>query len=97
MPLEVRKWIDWDRTKKDYGPWPGEIMVSLWFTHETASILMIEILKMMREETAKTKYCVHGERVRTNLEMSPKKEITWDGLMRCSSKPPRMPKETSQR
>ena len=49
-------------------------MVSLWFKHDTSSMLMIEILKMMREKMAKMKYSVSGELVRTNLEIRhPKK------------------------
>ena len=35
---------------------------------------MIEILKMMREKMAKTKYSVSGELVRTNLEIRHQKK-----------------------
>ena len=44
-------------------------MVSLWFKHDTSLMLMIEILKIMREKTAKTKCGVSGALVRTNLEI----------------------------
>ena len=30
FPLQVRKWIDWDQTKNDRGPWPSKMMVGLW-------------------------------------------------------------------
>ena len=49
-------------------------MVSLWFKHDTGLLLMIEILKMIRGELDKTQFRVNGERVRTNLEMSPQKK-----------------------
>ena len=35
-------------------------MVSLWFEHDTSLMLMIEILKIMREKMAKTKCSVSG-------------------------------------
>ena len=46
---------------------------SLWFKHDTGLILMIEILKMVRNELNKSQFDVNGERVRTNLEISPQK------------------------
>ena len=42
IPQDVRKWIDWEQTKSDQGPWPRKIMVSLWFKHDTGLTLMIE-------------------------------------------------------
>ena len=72
--LEVRKLIDRDETKHDQGPWPRKTMVSLWFKHDTSLMLMIEILKKMREKMAKTNYSVSGELVRTNLEIRPEKK-----------------------
>ena len=50
-------------------------MVSVWFKNEAALILMIEIMKVMREKMAKTKYCVNGERVTQNLAMSPRRNL----------------------
>ena len=41
---------------------------------ETGLIIMIEILKLMREELDQAKFCVNGERVKTNLEIRPKKK-----------------------
>ena len=49
-------------------------MVSLWFTHETGLVFMLQILKMMREEITKAGYKVNGELVKTNLEISPQKK-----------------------
>ena len=71
-------------------------MVSVWFKNEAALILMIEIMKVMREKMDKTKYCVNGERVTKNLGMSPRRNL-WDGLMRCSSKASWKPDETTKR
>ena len=48
MPQEVRKWINWEQTRKAQGPWPGKTMLSMWFKQETGLMMMIEILKMMR-------------------------------------------------
>ena len=69
MTQEVRKWIDWEQTRGDQGPWPRKIMVSLRFKQDTGLILMIEILKMMSGELNTTQFCVNGWRVRTNLEI----------------------------
>ena len=41
-------------------------MLSLWFMHDTVLIMMLEIMKMIRDEMEKAKLCVNGERVRTN-------------------------------
>ena len=73
MPQDVRKLIDSEQTRSDRGPWPRKIMVSLWFKHDTGLTMLIEIMKMVIEELDKAKFCVNGQRVRTNLEMCPQK------------------------
>ena len=52
MPLEVKKWMDWDQTKDNEGSWPKTNMVSLWFKHDTGFMLMN--VKVMRAELDKT-------------------------------------------
>ena len=74
MPQEVRRWIDWEQTGSGQGPSPRTILVSLWFKHDTGLMLMIEILKMVRNELNKSQFGVNGERVRTNLEIGPQKK-----------------------
>ena len=66
MPQEVRKWIDWEQTRSEQGPWPRKTVLSLWFIHDTALIMMLEIMNMIRDEMETAKLCVNGERVRTN-------------------------------
>ena len=72
MPHEVRKWLNWEQTRNEQGTWPRTTILSLWFIHDTGWMMMIEILKMMRDDLSKTQFRVNGKRVRTNQEMSPK-------------------------
>ena len=51
-------------------------MLSLWFIHDTGLMMMIEIMKLMRDELDGAKFCENGEREGTNLEKSQKKPQT---------------------
>ena len=46
----AQTWVDWDQTRKEQGTWPKKTMVCMWFSHEISLIVMIDILKMTREE-----------------------------------------------
>ena len=76
-------------------PWvPRELEFEGW--NRVFSLLMIEILVMMREEMARTKYSVSGELAKTILANStPKSPLR--RAQATSFKPSKMPKETSQR
>ena len=73
MPQEVRKWINWEQTTNEQGPWPTRTMLSLWFIHDTGLMMMIEIMQLMRDELDGAEFCENGEREGTNLEKSQKK------------------------
>ena len=50
VPQHAPKWFDWDQTRKEQGTLSRTIMVSMWFKHETCLIVMIDFLKMIKEE-----------------------------------------------
>ena len=53
VPQQGPKWIDWDQTRKEQGNWPRTILVSMWFKHETNMIMIIELLKIMKNNWVK--------------------------------------------
>ena len=73
VPQQARKWSDWDQTRKEQGPWPRKIMVSVWFKHETSLVTMIGLRRIMKEELDKAAYKIHGQNVMGRLEVSPQR------------------------
>ena len=53
IPRQAHQWIDWDQTREQQGNWPTKKMVSVWFKNETILALMIELLKVVKEEMKK--------------------------------------------
>ena len=60
MLKEATEWIDWALTEESQGPWPRKTMVSLLFVHGTGKLMMVEILKMMRQGVENKYYKVNG-------------------------------------
>ena len=48
-------------------------MASTWFKHETSLVVMIEILKLMRDELDKATFSVNGQRVKAHLQLCSQK------------------------
>ena len=48
-------------------------MVSVWFKHETSLVTMIDLLKIMKEESDKAACKIHGQNVTARLEVSPQR------------------------
>ena len=64
------KYFDWEQTKSEQGPWPTKNMVSVWFRSETNLVVMIELLRIVKEELRKGHYTIKGSEVVPRLESS---------------------------
>ena len=50
IPETSHKYVDLDQTRSERGPWPTKNMVSMWFKSETNLVVMIELLRTVKEE-----------------------------------------------
>ena len=50
IPEESHKYIDWDQTNNEQGPWPTKNMVSMLFESETNLVVVIDPLRTVKEE-----------------------------------------------
>ena len=62
-----------DQTRKEQGTWPRNAMVSMLFKHEANLIVMMDLLKVMKEELDKAAYDMNGQRVKARLEVIPQR------------------------
>ena len=50
-------------------------MVSVWFKHETNLIVMMDVLKLVKEELDKAACKIHRQNAKARLEVSPQRRL----------------------
>ena len=53
IPEETHTHMDWDQTNNQQGPWPTRNMLSMWFKNETNLVVVIDLLRTVKEELKK--------------------------------------------
>ena len=57
-------------------------MVSVWFKNETNLVMMVDLLKIKKQELEKVAYKIHVQNVKARLDVSPQRKPLTKGA--CS-------------
>ena len=74
LPDKNQKNVDWDQTRKEQGTWSAKLIVSMWFNNETNLLTMVGMLDTIKQDLTKAPFKLHGQKVSSGLEMSPKRK-----------------------
>ena len=74
IPEETHTHMDWDQTNDQQGPWPTKNMESLWFKNETNLVVVIDLLRTVKEELMRGSYKLRGREVVPRMEASPQQK-----------------------
>ena len=74
IPEESHKYMDWDQTNNQQGPWPTKNMASMWFKNETNLVVVIDLLRTVKEELKRGPDKLRGREVVPRMEASPQQK-----------------------
>ena len=74
IPESSHKYIDWEQTKSEQGHWPTKNTVGMWFKRDMNLVVMIDLLRIVKEELKKKHYTIKQREVVARLESSPQQK-----------------------
>ena len=74
IPESSHKYIDWEQTKSEQGHWPTKNTVSMWFKSDMNLVVMIDLLRKVKEELKKKHNTIKQREVVARLESSPQQK-----------------------
>ena len=66
--------MDWDQTSNQQSPWPSKNMASMWFKNETNLVVVIDLLRTVKEELVRGPYKLRSREVVPRMEASPQQK-----------------------